>query len=89
MSDLERRLARLEAALEMESDGPSLEQRLREALEAARERRRQGLPAPEPIDGDHPLAERLRHARARANALRAWAAGGPREGLAAPANGAG
>jgi hypothetical protein len=51
--NLDTRIARLEA-LYSEDDGPSLEQRLREAQAEAQERHVQGLPAPEAIDLDHP-----------------------------------
>jgi hypothetical protein len=67
----DRRLERLEEALEMETDGPSLEARLREALEVARERRRQGE---EPADDESPCGEGpiwARFARARQRAAEA------------------
>jgi hypothetical protein len=68
---LERRITQLEDELYTEDDGPSLAQRLHEALEEARERRRQGRPAPEPPpDLKGPLGKRLRQAWERAEACR-------------------
>jgi hypothetical protein len=68
---LDRRLDALEARLHPE-ESPSLVKCLHEARAEAIARRAQGLPAYEPLDEDHPLAERLRQAMERANGLRAW-----------------
>jgi hypothetical protein len=87
--NLNLRIAKLEDELDQEDDSPPLAQRLADALTEARSRRVQGLPAPEVIDADHPLAERLSQAVARAHALRAWAASSSRDPLKTPTNGAG
>jgi hypothetical protein len=62
MTSLERRLARLEDRLRTEAS-PTFAERLRQALEQARQRRLQGLPPPEPpiVDPEvDPLGARLR-----------------------------
>jgi hypothetical protein len=70
VSALDRRLTRLEHAMDPEDEQPSLEERLRLALEEASMRRRLGLPAPERPEGDDPISQRLRQARIRADACR-------------------
>jgi hypothetical protein len=74
---LDNRVTKLEEVFAGD-DGPSLAQRLQHALEEARERRRLGLPRPEPRweDTDDPLAARMRQAHARAEWLRRQFAGG-------------
>ncbi len=61
---------RLETYLSQDDEQPSLTQRLADALEAARERQRLGLPRPEPPEGDDPLNQRLRRGWERAEWLR-------------------
>jgi hypothetical protein len=73
MSGLNGRLRKLEDEFACGDDNrPDLAERLRLALEEARERRRLGLPrlVPQWKGTDHPLAARLRAAHARAEALR-------------------
>jgi hypothetical protein len=68
---LNHRIASLEDWLFTQEDSPSLEQRLRDVMAEARERRRLGLPRPEPpADCDSPIGVRLRRAWERAEALR-------------------
>jgi hypothetical protein len=74
---LANRLQKLETEIDAEDLGRPFEQRLREALQQARERRMVGLPRTSPPwEGtDHPLAARLRAAHAMAEALRQQLAG--------------
>jgi hypothetical protein len=74
---LERRIEQLEAEMEEDDGGLSLAERLREALEEAKERRILELPRPSPRweHADHPLAQRLRQAMERAEACRQQLAG--------------
>ena len=69
MSHLEKRLQQLELSL-MTLEGSTLEERLRQAAEAARERQRLGLPAPTRPQGEGPIWERWRIAKARAEEAR-------------------
>jgi hypothetical protein len=74
--NLHRRIERLEDQRNRDEEGPSLAERLNQALEVARGRalrRKQGLPCPEEsitITGEGPIAERLRKAKACAKEMR-------------------
>jgi hypothetical protein len=73
---LEQRIAQLEAEMSGAADGPSLAERLRDALDEARERQRLGRSRPEPPEGEDPMGQRLRRGWERALRLRAQLASG-------------
>ena len=77
MLRLNGRVRKLEDRLTQNDDSLPLAERLRRALEEAKERRRLGLPRLSPpwADADHPLAARLQAAHAMAAALRQQLAG--------------
>jgi hypothetical protein len=75
MNPMEHRIAKLETALHLEHAGPSLADRLGEARDDARERRRLGLPTPL-LEAEGPLGDRYRMALARAQQARAHLSSG-------------